>query len=171
MTGVEIPTGYTPGPWKTEAARHRPDSYVSISGSGWSQIADVVVEFYGEAENNPEALANLSLILAAPAMAEELVALRSQNDALMHERASMIATHRENRALAEKRHAAELAALRARVAEMEAVAPMSARLSPEYEQGYWAGFAHGERTTLRKLLRRGVLELFQANVCLSEPRP
>lgn len=61
-----------------------------------------------------------ALLLKNEEITAERDALRSQNDALMRERTSMIATHRENRALAEKRHAADLAALRARVAEMEA---------------------------------------------------
>lgn len=70
-----------------------------------------------------EALDGLDATLRARDLIHEadvIATLRSQNDALMRERTSMIATHRENRALAEKTHAAELANLRARVAEMEA---------------------------------------------------
>lgn len=63
----------------------------------------------------------------------------------------------------------DIAALRARVAEMEAVAPISVRLSPEYRRGYWAGFAHGERTTLRKLLGRGHPDMIQKLPPLAEP--
>lgn len=67
----------------------------------------------GEAERD-------ALLLKNEEITAERDALRSQNDALMRERTSMIATHRGNLALAEKRHAAEVANLRARVAELEA---------------------------------------------------
>lgn len=61
-----------------------------------------------------------ALLLKNEEITAERDALRSQNDALMRERTSMIATHRGNLALAEKAHAAERDALRARVAELEA---------------------------------------------------
>lgn len=130
---VEIPAGYTPGPWSAHevhrppigGGRHDTDANGNIfwgySIWGSDDHGASILPTIAAVHNFPDQVeANARLIALAPAMAEELVALRSQNDALMRERTSMIATHRENRALAEKRHAAELANLRARVAEMEA---------------------------------------------------
>lgn len=127
VAGVEIPAGHTPGPWQVEEGTalvwgggDADDQTSRGMGIPVAEAKGYEQRYWGRQIDWEERAANARLIALAPAMAEELVALRSQNDALMRERTSMIATHRENRALAEKRHAAELAALRARVAELEA---------------------------------------------------
>ena len=111
------------GPWTVTAYDRRGGKWAYDDPSG--DTSDMDWPTREEAQAAAEADYETRILAAlepqdAPTMAEELVALRSQNDALMRERTSMIATHRGNLALAEKRHAAELAALRARVAEMEA---------------------------------------------------
>lgn len=63
---------YTKGPWELDSDALRGDSYTAINGEGWDELATVVTRMMGNAEDNPEGLANARLIAAAPELLEAL---------------------------------------------------------------------------------------------------
>ena len=95
MSGVEIPTGYTPGPWQVgvdadEYSVHREEdgrrglSWSAVGPGDFEAVALVVVPSSAGMDDVREA--NARLIALAPEMAADLAALRSQVSALTEER-------------------------------------------------------------------------------------
>lgn len=64
--------GYTKGPWELDGESLRGGSYTAINGEGWDELATVVTRMRGNAEDNPEGVANARLIAAAPELLEAL---------------------------------------------------------------------------------------------------
>ena len=57
---------FTPGPWIIQRSRTIRPNYALICGQDWHDLANVVVRYSGDKEDDPTGLANARLIAAAP---------------------------------------------------------------------------------------------------------
>ena len=74
MTRV-LPAPHTPGPWIIQRSRTIRPNYALICGQDWHDLANVVVRFSGDKEDDATGLANARLIAAAPETIKALEAL------------------------------------------------------------------------------------------------
>ena len=91
--GVEIPAGYTPGPWQVEEGTalvwgggDADDQTSRGMGIPVAEAKGYEQRYWGRQIDWEERAANARLIALAPAMAEELVALRAENARLREDR-------------------------------------------------------------------------------------
>lgn len=80
VAGVEIPTGFTPGPWRVG-----PVDDTRVEDAQGLEVAQIDGD-YNEPDLWPIMEANARLIALAPAMAEELLALRAEVARLREDR-------------------------------------------------------------------------------------
>ena len=74
MTRV-LPAPHTPGPWIIQRSRTIRPNYALICGQDWHDLANVVVRYSGDKEDDATGLANARLIAAAPETIKALEAL------------------------------------------------------------------------------------------------